>query len=57
MRANVGGFTEIGRPRILRGDQVTRLYPDPVRYVVVHVAGVIVRVRWEGSCEWIYPGA
>ena len=57
MRANVGRFAKVGRARILRCDQVTRLHHDPVGYPVVDVAAVIVRVRWEGSCEWIYPGA
>jgi len=55
MRADVGGFAKVGRAGVLPRDQVTRLHQDSVRYAVVIVAAVVVRVRWERSGERIDP--
>ena len=44
MRADVGGFAKIGRTRISRRHQVTRLHQDSVRHAVVDVAAVVVGV-------------
>ena len=57
MRADVGGFAIIGRAWIPPWDQVTRFHQDPVRYAVVDMAAVVVRVRWERSRERIDPRA
>lgn len=56
-RGNVSSFAKIGGARILRRDQVTRIHQDPVRYGVMIVTGVVVRVRWESSSEGIDPCA
>ena len=59
MRADVGGFTKIGRARILLGVQVSHVNQDPMRHAVVNVGrvGVIIGGRWEGSGERIDPGS
>ncbi len=58
-RSNVCRFGEIGRAGIERRVQVIDFNNDPVRYAVVHVAGVVVRVwvRGEEAGERIDPGA
>ena len=57
MRADVGGFAKIGRARISRRHQITRLHQDAVRNAVVDVSAVVVGIRWERSGERIDPGA
>ena len=62
MGSHILGLGEIGRPRILRCVQVIDLNNNPVRYVGVHVSGVIIwrRLRvasWEKAGERIDPRA
>jgi len=59
MRRDVCCFGEIGRARIERCVQIIDLNNDPVRYAVVHMAAVVVRVwvRGEEAGERIDPGA
>jgi hypothetical protein len=60
MRSDVLGLGKISRAGIERCVQIIDLNKNPVRYVIVHVAGVIVRVwigSWEKPCERIDPGA
>jgi hypothetical protein len=59
IRDDIIRFGKIGRPRILRWDQVTGLDQNPMRSYVMNVAAVIVWV-WtlsEETGEWIDPGA
>ena len=58
-RADVGGFTKIGRALILLGVQVSHVNQDPVRHAVVNVGGVgvIIGGRREGAGKRIDPGA
>ena len=64
-RADVGGFSKIGRALILLGVQVSHVNQDPVRRTIVVMAGVVhcsglpilVIPRGKGSGERIDPGA
>jgi len=55
MRADVGGFAIIGRTWVIARNQVACFHQDPVRHAVVHVAAVVVGVRWERAGERIDP--
>ena len=56
MWSNVSGFAKVGRARVLRRDDVTRVHQDPVRHRVMVMAAVVVRGRWKTSRERIDPG-
>ena len=56
-RTYVLSFGKISRALILRRDEIARCHRDPVRRASVVVARVIVRIRWEGTCEGVRPRA
>lgn len=56
-RGNVGGLAIISRAWVLRWDQVSHVCQDSVRYAVVVMPAVVVRVRWERARERIDPRA
>ncbi len=56
MRSDILTFSKIGGACIECCVQITGLHPDAVRYAVVVMAAVIVRIRREGASEWIDPG-
>lgn len=59
MRGDVLTFHKIGRSRVERRVQITDLNPDPVRYAVVVVAGMVIDnvSRGKEAREGVYPGA
>ena len=57
MRSDVLRFGKIRRTRIQRCVQIINVNSNPVRYAVVVVAAVIVRVRWKDARERVHPRA
>jgi len=54
--SDVFRFSEIDRPLIEGCIQITGFHKNPVRYAIVHVVAVVVRVRRKVTCERIDPG-
>jgi hypothetical protein len=56
---NIGGFAKIGRARVLGWDQVTRIHQNSVRYGIVVMAGMVVRIWVLGiiAGKGVDPGA
>ncbi len=57
VRSDILGFSKIGRAWIQVLVQIIDLNPDPMRYTVVRMAGVVVRGGWESTGERVDPGA
>lgn len=57
VRGHVLRFSEIGRALVERGVQVISLNDNPVRYAIVRMTAVVVRVRRIRTGERIDPGA
>src|SRR5262249_40521534 len=55
-RGHILRFSKVGRALIKRCVEVVGFHENPVRYAVVVVAAVIVRIRWKVASEWIDPG-
>ena len=58
MRGDILRFGKVGRARVERYVQIIDFNNDPVRYAVVRMAVVVIRVwvRWEEASERIDPG-
>jgi hypothetical protein len=57
VRSDVHCFSEICRALVERGVQVIGFNDNPMRYAIVHVTGVVIRIRRVSAGERIDPGA